>query len=144
MSETQLEELSSAECRQLLESQHFGRVGFIDQVGALPMIIPVNYLLHGGRVVFRTDAGSKLAAAVHGAPVAFEVDGIDEDRRLGWSVVVRGHLEEVTDAADLEQLHRTPLDVWAPGAKAHYLRVTVSQMSGRRVSVSELPANWLG
>ncbi|HEX8509811.1 MAG TPA: pyridoxamine 5'-phosphate oxidase family protein [Propionibacteriaceae bacterium] len=144
MTETQLEELSSSECRELLASHHFGRVGFVDQVGVLPMIIPVNYLLHGGRVVFRTDTGSKLSAAVHGAPVAFEVDGIDEERRIGWSVVIRGHLEEVTDAASLEQLRSTPLNVWAPGAKAHYLRVTVSQMSGRRISVAKLPDNWLG
>ena len=39
------------------------------------MITPVNYVLDGGTVTFRTDAGSKLSAALQGAAVAFEVDG---------------------------------------------------------------------
>jgi hypothetical protein len=44
--------------------------------------------------VIRTDAGSKLAAALRGAPVAFEVDGVDETHQVGWSVVVRGRAED--------------------------------------------------
>jgi len=39
----------------------------------LPSVVPVNYLLDNDRIVIRTDAGSKLAAALRGAPVAFEV-----------------------------------------------------------------------
>ena len=50
-----------------------------------------------GWLFFGTDPGSKLTAALHGAPVAFEVDGTDEQQQVGWSVVVRGHIEEVTE-----------------------------------------------
>ncbi|MFL6046041.1 MAG: pyridoxamine 5'-phosphate oxidase family protein [Propionibacteriaceae bacterium] len=46
------------------------------------------------RCTTATDAGSKLAAALRGAPVAFEVDVVDQKRQVGWSVVVRGRAEE--------------------------------------------------
>src|SRR5215216_1509660 len=83
--------------------------------GVLPSIIPVNYLLDDDKVVIRTDAGSKLAAALRGAPVAFEVDGVDETRQVGWSVVVRGRAEELTDEDKLAELRQTPLLAWHPG-----------------------------
>lgn len=144
MTEPQLQELSPADCRQLLATHHFGRLAFLDQVGVLPMITPVNYLLYRGQVVFRTDPGSKLVAAMHDRPVAFEIDGIDEQQRLGWSVLVRGHVEEVTDKIELAELGGTPLVAWAPGAKAHYVRVNTGKVSGRQITLTDLPANWLG
>jgi nitroimidazol reductase NimA-like FMN-containing flavoprotein (pyridoxamine 5'-phosphate oxidase superfamily) len=45
----------------------------VDAVGVMPSVVPVNYLLDNDRIVIRTDAGSKLAAALRGASVAFEV-----------------------------------------------------------------------
>lgn len=143
-SDVELEVLSAPECRSLLEQHHFGRLAYLDSVGVMPMIIPVNYLLHADQVVFRTDPGSKLTAAVRGTPVAFQIDGIDEQRRVGWSVLVRGHLEEVTEPGELERLRRSPLVPWAPGDKSHYLRVLPGKISGRRISVAHLPSNWLG
>jgi hypothetical protein len=62
-----------------------------------------------------SDAGSKLAAALRGAPVAFEADGVDQDHQVGgWSVVVRGRAEEITDEDKLAELRRTPLLAWHP------------------------------
>ena len=139
-----LVELPIDECHALLSGHHLGRLAFHDVVGVMPMIIPVNYLLHDERVVFRTDAGSKLLAAVHGAPVAFEVDGADEQQQLGWSVVVRGFLEEVTDPDERDRLSATPLVAWAPGAKAHYVRIVPRLVSGRRIRMPDLPAHWFG
>ena len=144
MADNTIVELATAECHDLLGRHHFGRLGFMDQVGVMPMIIPVNYLFHGDRVVFRTDPGSKLTAALHEAPVAFEVDGIDEQQQTGWSVVVRGHVEAVTDAAERAQLDETPLVAWAPGAKPHYVRVLPRLVTGRRVSLHHLPSHWWG
>lgn len=128
--------LTVPECGELLENHHFGRLALIDAVGVLPLLIPVNYLLDGDTLVFRTDAGSKLRAAARGAPVTFEVDDVDQDRRIGWSVVVRGHAEEVTDPIKLAELQQTPLVAWAPGAKPHYVRVRASQVIG---NASRLP-----
>ncbi|MGI8458125.1 MAG: pyridoxamine 5'-phosphate oxidase family protein [Propionibacteriaceae bacterium] len=139
-----IDPLTPAECRALLKDHHFGRLAFLDTVGVLPVIIPVNYLLDKDTVVFRTEAGSKLRAAVRGAPVAFEVDGVDHDRRGGWSVVVQGHAKEVADPAKLIEFRNAPLVAWAPGAKPHYVTINPSQVSGRRITVDDLPSNWFG
>ena len=40
---------------------------------------PVNFVVEHGNVVFRTAEGTKLAAAVLGTAVAFEVDGYDAE-----------------------------------------------------------------
>lgn len=79
-------EMTAAECRELLDCYHFGRLGFVDSVGVLPSIIPVNCLLDEDKVVIRTDAGSKLRAALRRAPVAFEVDGVDETHEVGGAL----------------------------------------------------------
>jgi nitroimidazol reductase NimA-like FMN-containing flavoprotein (pyridoxamine 5'-phosphate oxidase superfamily) len=100
-------------------------------VGVLPVIIPVNYLLDEDTVVFRTDAGSKLHAAIRGAPVAFEVDGVDQDRQVGWSVVVRGRAEEVTDPVKLAELRQSPLGGVAPQRK-RALRTGQTELGDRQ------------
>ncbi len=138
------ETLTVSECRQLLKDHHFGRLAFVDAVGVLPVIIPVNYLLDEDTVVFRTDAGSKLAAAVRGAPVAFEVDGVDQDRQVGWSVVVRGRAEEVTESIKIAEFRQTPLVAWHPTSNPRYVRVRPSQAIGRRVAIADLPTGWWG
>ena len=48
---------------------------FTDQ--ALPAALPVNFALLDGEIVFRTATGSKLAAALAKAVVAFQADDID-------------------------------------------------------------------
>ena len=144
MSNKRVDKLTVAECRGLLDGHHFGRFGFVDYVGVFPSIIPVNYLLDGDKVVIRTDAGSKLAAGLRGAPVAFEVDGVDENHHVGWSVVVRGHAEEVTDEDELAELRKTPLLAWHPGPKPHYVRINATQVIGRRIRIADLPLNWWG
>jgi nitroimidazol reductase NimA-like FMN-containing flavoprotein (pyridoxamine 5'-phosphate oxidase superfamily) len=103
------------------QPHHFGRLGFTDYVGVFPSIIPINYLLDEDKIVIRTDAGSRLNAALRGAPVAFEVDGVDETHQVGWSVLVRGRAEEVTDEDKLAELRQTPLLAWHPGPKPRYV-----------------------
>jgi len=135
-------EMTIEECRTLLGRRHLGRLAFVD--GDLPLILPVNYVLDDGAVIFRTDAGSKLDAAVRGAPVAFEVDGVNELDQTGWSVLARGHAESVTDPAVLDRLRALPLVPWAPGAKPHYVRVNAADVTGRRISVADMPFSWWG
>ena len=144
MAGNMISELTTSECQQLLDEHHFGRLAFIDESEHIPVIIPVNYLTHDGNVVFRTGPGAKLTAALNGAPVAFEVDGIDAQQRIGWSVVVLGQLREVTEPTEIDALQKTPLVPWASGAKQHYVRVDSERVSGRRVSVADLPSNWWG
>jgi hypothetical protein len=44
---------------------------------------------------------------------------------------------EVTDTAELARLRRLPLHPWAPGAKAHYVRILPAALTGRRISVPQ-------
>ena len=76
--------LGTDECVALLGSRSFGRIGM--KVADDPIVLPVFYALIDGEVVFRTDPGTKLIAAVLELRVAFEVDDVNE----GWSVLVVG------------------------------------------------------
>jgi nitroimidazol reductase NimA-like FMN-containing flavoprotein (pyridoxamine 5'-phosphate oxidase superfamily) len=137
------QELTDDECRKLLGERHLGRLALVDADG--PVILPVNYALDEGSVVFRTDPGSKLDAAAAGATVAFEVDATDERDRTGWSVVVRGQAGEVAEPAELERLRALPLYPWAPGAKGHYVRIRPASVTGRRIALpAHLPFTWWG
>lgn len=150
LSRKTMHNLTVPQCVGLLEQHTLGRLAFLAKVGVMPLIIPVNYVVDEDTVVFRSDAGSKLSAAILGAPVAFEVDGDhDEKNQTGWSVVVHGHAEEVTDPIELARLEQLPLAPWAPGAKAHYVRIRPGEINGRRISLTRidlahLPARWFG
>ena len=133
------QELTKSECFELLAQEHLGRVAVVDDRG--PVAFPVNFVLDRHMVVFRTDAGTKLDAACRGSRVAFEIDGTDAAAHTGWSVVVRGEAVEVTGPAELARLRKLPLDPWAPGAKAHYVRILPAALTGRRISAPGGPSN---
>jgi nitroimidazol reductase NimA-like FMN-containing flavoprotein (pyridoxamine 5'-phosphate oxidase superfamily) len=86
----QLETLEPAEWRRLLAPGGVGRVAFPANPGA--EVLPVNYAVVHGDIVFRTASGSVLAANVERmAPRAgFEVDHADQALGQGWSVLVIG------------------------------------------------------
>jgi nitroimidazol reductase NimA-like FMN-containing flavoprotein (pyridoxamine 5'-phosphate oxidase superfamily) len=141
--DARFEQLTDPECRKLLAERHLGRLALVDAEG--PVIFPINYVFDEDSVVFRTDPGTKLDAATDVAPVAFEVDGVDEATRTGWSVVVRGTVAEVSEPDDLERLRTLPLYPWAPGAKARYMRIQPASISGRRIAIpANLPFTWWG
>jgi nitroimidazol reductase NimA-like FMN-containing flavoprotein (pyridoxamine 5'-phosphate oxidase superfamily) len=106
-----------------------------------PLIFPVNYgIVAGGILVIRTGPGTKLTAAGH-ANVTFEVDQIDPYRHTGWSVLVRGLAEEVTDRHRVELAQTTRdsgVEPWAPGEHEHWLRIIPHAVTGRRISQGEL------
>jgi nitroimidazol reductase NimA-like FMN-containing flavoprotein (pyridoxamine 5'-phosphate oxidase superfamily) len=118
---------------RLLAGEEIGRLAVV--VGRSPTILPVNYALDGEAIVFRSAPGTKLDQAGR-APVAFEVDGFDRQRRTGWSVVVHGRLEEVTrfDAATLARVSALALHPWSDTPKDHWLRLVPSRVTGRRVT----------
>ena len=87
LSESRLAELDVDECVKLLSVHHIGRVAVV--VDGQPLIFPVNYAMAGHHVVFRSDPGTKLHAAVD-QQVAFEIDGVDGMYHSGWSVLVVG------------------------------------------------------
>jgi nitroimidazol reductase NimA-like FMN-containing flavoprotein (pyridoxamine 5'-phosphate oxidase superfamily) len=133
-----VQELTKSECFELLAREHLGRVAVVDDRG--PIVFPVNFVFDRHMVVLRTDEGTKLDAAIKGSRVAFEIDGADPATRTGWSVVVRGEAVEVSDPAELARLRKLPLHPWAPGAKAHYVRILPAALTGRRIPTPQRPA----
>jgi hypothetical protein len=129
-----MEVLGHAECMRLLWSHQVGRVGFVDE--GSPTILPVLYRLHEGKVVFRSAVGAKLDAALRHAPVAFEVDGWDEQLHIGWSVLVLGSAQQVEDSEtekNLDELGR--LAAWVHGPHPmRWVEILPNQITGRRIS----------
>jgi nitroimidazol reductase NimA-like FMN-containing flavoprotein (pyridoxamine 5'-phosphate oxidase superfamily) len=126
-----LEVLDGAECLRLLAHATIGRIGL--SVGALPTILPVNFLLDDGRILIRTGSGTKLDAALRDAVVAFEVDHIDPVDHGGWSVCVTGVAREVRDPSDLARIHALPLAHWTPNGVSHVIEVSTEIITGRRI-----------
>src|ERR1700734_648901 len=69
-----LDEISVAECWQLLATQPVGRVAVI--VGHYPLVFPVNFAVADKSILYRTGVGAKLHS-IHRSNVTFEVDEID-------------------------------------------------------------------
>jgi nitroimidazol reductase NimA-like FMN-containing flavoprotein (pyridoxamine 5'-phosphate oxidase superfamily) len=129
------EELDQAECLALLATVSVGRVGI--SCHALPAILPVNFILSGDDILFRTVPGTKLHAARTGAVVAFEADQLGSATTDGWSVLVRGIAEEVTHPIQRAELERLIPDSWEFDGNADYLvRIPATIISGRRTRPS--------
>jgi nitroimidazol reductase NimA-like FMN-containing flavoprotein (pyridoxamine 5'-phosphate oxidase superfamily) len=128
-----VEELEPEECLRLLSTVPVGRVGVT--IDALPAVLPVNFVVSNGAVVFRTIPGTKLDASTKDAVVAFEADayGTNEDPG-GWSVLVRGVAREVTDPAERASVDALPLESWAwDGEADRFVRIEPTIVTGRRV-----------
>jgi uncharacterized protein len=127
--------LERSECLELLAATRFGRLAVTLGDGA-PVIRPVNYVFddRSQSVMFRTEPGSKFHALLHAARAAFEIDGIDPATRTGWSVIIVGVTEEVTNPGEIRRLDTLGLDVWALGDRGHWLRIRAGTVSGRRIS----------
>lgn len=126
-----LDELSREECLKLLGEHCIGRIA-VATPGAAPLVMPVNYLLDGEVVVFRSGVGTKLRA-LRGTPVSFQLDEFDEFHRTGWSVLIRGAAYEAT-RWETEHL---ALTAWAPGDKGHWIRVVPTAITGRRIRLPD-------
>jgi nitroimidazol reductase NimA-like FMN-containing flavoprotein (pyridoxamine 5'-phosphate oxidase superfamily) len=131
--ESRLHKLNRAECIELLRSHpDLGRIGYV--IDGVPVILPVNFVVDAESVVFVTARGSKLSWLSSHTRVAFQVD---HGRRLdesGWSVLVHGTAQEVTDSAELEALRRGPLHSWAVASGEHWVRISLDEISGRRLA----------
>lgn len=129
---TLLEELTIDECLELLSISSLGRLGVI--VDDHPEVFPINHVIDpvDGCVVFPTNASTKLRAALNG-PVAYEVDGIACDDRSGWSVMVVGDVEEVTEYHDRARAAALRVVLWAVGPSTVWLRLVPRRITGRRI-----------
>jgi nitroimidazol reductase NimA-like FMN-containing flavoprotein (pyridoxamine 5'-phosphate oxidase superfamily) len=133
-----LEEIDVATCYELLGRCTVGRVA-VNVPGLGPLVVPVNFVLDGDAVVFRTDAGTKLRLLRDG-PISFQVDSIDHSWHTGWSVLVRG----VAYEADGWEVQHLRLDPWAGGGKQHWVRLLPALVTGRRIARAEVAVDARG
>ena len=129
---TGIEVITRDECYALLRGEPIGRLVIVH--GDAPHVFPVNHAVDGEDIVFRTDVGSKLDVGPR-APACFEIDHFDPATRTGWDVVVSGRLEEITthDSERLRRVASLPIDPWAKGERAHWMRMVPRDVTGRRV-----------
>jgi nitroimidazol reductase NimA-like FMN-containing flavoprotein (pyridoxamine 5'-phosphate oxidase superfamily) len=127
--------LSEDECWYLLASVTLGRL--VTVVDGRPEIFPVNFVVQRPTVLFRTAEGRKLLSSVMDERVAFEVD--DHDFEEGWSVVLKGRADVMSNSADVEKADRAQLLSWTPTVKQHYVRIVAAEITGRRFRFGSEP-----
>ncbi|MGN6130477.1 MAG: pyridoxamine 5'-phosphate oxidase family protein [Nocardioidaceae bacterium] len=128
-----LVELTTQECWELLAGEEIARVALATPVG--PRIVPVNFTVHDGDLYFRTKPYSILGTYGRDGELAAEVDLIDRAARAGWSVQVTGRGTMITDPDQLRQV-RAGWDPqpWADGQRYLYIRLAVRDIHGRRLT----------
>jgi hypothetical protein len=131
--------LTASSCWALLRATEVGRLAV--WVDGHPAIFPINFIVDHGTILFRTAEGAKLAATIDAPEVAFEADGDDPAAAQAWSVVLRGHAEEVTKIPDLVDTMTLPLFPWQLGPKHRFVRLVPVEISGRRFAIAS-PAAW--
>jgi hypothetical protein len=126
-----LQILDAVECAALLAGAAVGRIAITSN--ALPVVLPVNFVLLDDRIVVRTGRGTKLDAATRNTVVAFEVDELDPREGTGWSVLVTGVAHELTAPEEVAVADASPPARWAPGPEGRYIAISVDMISGRRI-----------
>lgn len=136
-----LKELDEAECPQLISPGGVGRIAFTGRYGLT--VLPVNYRMHQGTVVFRTahdsPAEQDLRTGIENAEyrVAFEIDDFDRAARDGWSVLIQGAAHHVDSGEERATVRQAGVQSWAGGERDLFLRIVPTRVTGRRVRSGE-------
>ena len=139
MADRVIEELDEDQCLNLISGGGIGRIAYASRFG--PAVLPVNYALQDGAVVFRTAADGPLdedlrtGIADADYKVAFEIDSIDLATRQGWSVLVQGPAHHVTGTGQ-DAVRRAGIESWAPGDRELFVRIVPSRVTGRRIGTA--------
>jgi nitroimidazol reductase NimA-like FMN-containing flavoprotein (pyridoxamine 5'-phosphate oxidase superfamily) len=132
---TILVELTREECLTLLAGAVIGRVVVPMGTTGRPVVRPVNYTFDtvSQSVVFRSAPGGKLHALLGAAQACFEVDAFDLSNRTGWSVIIQGVTEPVTDSMEVRRLERLTPPSWVTGTDGQLIRIRARTVTGRRI-----------
>jgi len=128
-----VDHLTDDQCWELLDAAEVGRLAV--NIAGHPDIFPINFVVDGRSLVFKTAPGTKLAGAVLSVHVAFEIDGYEPDRRSAWSVVVKGEAREIQGMQELFDAEDLPLFTWIASAKPNFVRIEPESVTGRRYHV---------
>jgi nitroimidazol reductase NimA-like FMN-containing flavoprotein (pyridoxamine 5'-phosphate oxidase superfamily) len=137
VSDTKLEILGEDECIRLIAPGGIGRLVFAGRFDLT--VLPVNYVLHDGAILFRTAAAGStdedLRTGIDHAEyrVAFEVDDIDAETREGWSVLIQGPAHHIDDPAERADALAEGVEPWAGGDREHFISISPARITGRRI-----------
>lgn len=138
-----IESLSEAECLRMLSAGRVGRLAYTGGEG--PTVLPVEYRLHEGSVIFHTLQGTfteddlRTGIAHADYQVAFEVDQIDPVAQWGWAVLVVGSAHHVDGEAEHASIIDAGADPWPGADTTHLIRVQPRYIRGRRSYPRPMP-----
>jgi nitroimidazol reductase NimA-like FMN-containing flavoprotein (pyridoxamine 5'-phosphate oxidase superfamily) len=128
---TWIVELSKDTCEELLRATAIGRLAVI--IDGRPQVFPVCHVFDGGALIVPTNDSTKMHAALSWPAVGFEVDGIDGDGQSGWSVMVQGRAEEVTDPSVIQRAMELQTVAFRLGEHVRWVRIVPTEITGRRI-----------
>jgi hypothetical protein len=96
------------------------------------MVFPLNFALDGDDVVVRTRSSDILAAAATRKVLTFQGDEFEPGVRSGWTVLLSGPAEEVTEPAELMRMHEI-VSPWRADGPFRLLRIHSERVTGRRL-----------
>lgn len=135
--EPTVEQLTEEECLRLISPGGIGRVAFTGRYGLT--VLPVNYRVHNGSVMFRTahdiPTGEDLRTGIVGAEykVAFEIDAVDETTQEGWSVLIHGPAHHMDTCAERETAEQVGIEPWVGWSRDDTVSITPTRITGRRI-----------
>jgi nitroimidazol reductase NimA-like FMN-containing flavoprotein (pyridoxamine 5'-phosphate oxidase superfamily) len=135
-----LEELDEAECLRLISPGGIGRIAYSGRYDLT--VLPVNYMVVDGAVLFRTAqdslTGEDLRTGIANAEfrVAFEIDEFDKAAREGWSVLIQGPAHHLDSEEEQAGAREAGVEPWPGGRKEHFIRIDPARITGRRISHS--------
>lgn len=138
MNDNPITEISDNEAWELLRVTPLGRLA-VSAGGELD-IFPVNYVVDGSTLLFRTAPGTKLVELTVRDAVVFEIDGWTE--HSAWSVIVKGTAARLDHQLDIDHADTLPLVPWIPTLKYDYVRITPTLLSGRRFTRDPEPERY--
>jgi nitroimidazol reductase NimA-like FMN-containing flavoprotein (pyridoxamine 5'-phosphate oxidase superfamily) len=126
------EELDREDCLELLRAELVGHVALTSR--ALPVVLPVNFAVLDGDIVWRSAQGTKLNETSADLVVAFEADHYEPDHTQGWTVMVQGLAHVVTNVEELDRAKELALESWTlEGAADRYVCLVPNVVTGRRM-----------
>jgi hypothetical protein len=120
---------------RLVES--IGRLAYSRPDG--PVVLPVNYKLHEGTIVFRSSqdgpVGDDLRTGIAEAEykVAFEIDSLGIADREGWFVFIHGPAHHVDSDAERASVLPSGVEPWPAGEREHFVRIIPTLITGWRI-----------
>ncbi len=132
-----MEEMDDTESLRLISPGGVGRIAYTGRFG--PTVLPVNYRLYEGTIVFRTaqdsptDEDLRTGIAHAEYKVAFEIDDFSLDQREGWSVLIQGGAHHVDSDVERAAVLQAGVEAWPEGEREHFIRITPTRITGRRI-----------